>query len=280
MKQKSLISDVKTEKYFPFYLRLLVPLLISHYLIVVPQTKSFWQIMQQANYYIAMLYSTGIAVLIIQSVHLISIYLDSRLPWEENWYKRLFYQCLLGLIFILILNYLAIRLYFWVFNNDFKSSGYMQTEFQIVLWMLLSLNIIYVSWYYIRLHQKQIASREKPAVFIEGNLGNKVFKINSKEIVAIIKKGNVGIIYTQNQRSYTSNHAIQLHIQKLDKAHFIQINRAEIYARSVIMGYKRLSNFRCRLQLQYLPEIQQEPIVARQRLKYFLNWFGKEELAS
>jgi hypothetical protein len=277
MKQKSLFSEVKTEKYFPFYIRLLIPIIISHYLIVVPQTKAFWQIMLQVNYYIAMLYSTGIAVLIIQSVHVISIYLDKRIPWDVNWCKRLVYQCLLGLLLILLLNYLAIRLYFWLFNNDFYASGYMQIEFQIVCWMLLSLNIIYVSWYYIRLHHKQMAITKQPEIFIEGSLGNKVFKINSKDILAIIKKGNVGIIYTRNQRSYTSNDAIQLHIQKLDHTLFFQINRSEIYARSVIIGYERLSNFRCRLQLKYLSETKQEAIVARQRLKRFLNWFEEDE---
>ncbi|WP_304064292.1 LytTR family transcriptional regulator DNA-binding domain-containing protein [Pedobacter glucosidilyticus] len=279
MKQKSLFFKVKPGKYFHWHIRLLLAVIISHYLIVIPQTKPVWQIMQQLNYYVAMLYSIGVAFSIIQITHSINHYLDSRISWEDNWVKRLSYQCFFGLFCVLVLNYLAIRLYFWTFDNDFDVSGYMQTEFQIVVWMLLSLNFVYAISYFIRLFQKQSISIQVQSQepIIEGSLGNKVFKIAASDIIAIIKKGNVGTIYTKDCKRYNNNDTIQSHLQRLGDDHFFQINRSEIYARSIIVGYERMSNYRGRLYLNLKMDDHHEAIVARHRLKQFLKWYDGNE---
>ncbi|WP_026903726.1 LytTR family DNA-binding domain-containing protein [Pedobacter glucosidilyticus] len=276
MKSFITLWNKKDGKYFSFGVRLIVALLVSHYLVVVPQTKSFWQIMQQTNYYWAMLFSTLIAVALLQCVHSTTRYLDSRINWEDNLWKRGSYQLIFGVLLVLLLDYLFIRFYFWYFDNDFEASGYMQVEFQIITIQVLLLNLIYVfRYYYLAYHIKKAQSSEE--INVRVSLGDCVFYIKAIEILAIIKNGNVGTIYTTNKKLYNTTESLEQHVKKLPAQDFMQVNRSEIYARWALKGYYRKSDYSYHLQIKFMPYEPLKCKVSRNRLSGFLNWFHQVE---
>ncbi|QEK50355.1 LytTR family transcriptional regulator [Pedobacter aquae] len=275
---KSLINlwDQKDGKYLSLGVRLLLALLVSHYLVVVPQTKSFWQIMQQDNYYWAMLFSTFIAAALLQWVHVTTKYLDSRLSWEDNLWKRGGYQILFGVLFVLLLDYLFIRFYFWYFDSDFDASGYMLVEFQIVTIQVLLLNLIYICrHYYLAYHVKKAQSSEE--IDVRVSLGDRVLYIKAIEILAIIKRGNVGTIYTTNKTVYNTTESLEQHLKKLPAQDFMRVNRSEIYSRWALKGYHRKQDYSYHLQIKFMPYEPVKCKVSRTKVSSFLNWFHQEE---
>jgi DNA-binding LytR/AlgR family response regulator len=266
----------KDGKYLSLGVRLMLALLVSHYLVVVPQTKSFWQIMRQTNYYWAMLFSTFITAALLQWVHLTTQYLDHRINWEDNLWKRGSYQLIFGVLLVLLIDYLFIRFYFWYFDSDFEASGYMQVEFQIVTIQVLLLNLIYVCrHYYLAYHIKKSQSSEEIEVRV--SLGDLVLYIKAIEILAIIKNGNVGTIYTTDKKLYNTTESLEQHIKRLPAQDFMQVNRSEIYARWALKGYYRKSDYSHHLQIKFMPYEPVKCKVSRNRLGSFLNWFHQED---
>ncbi|MBB2145799.1 hypothetical protein GM921_09895 [Pedobacter sp. LMG 31464] len=276
--------------YLKWPLRLLLSIIVAHLITVEGQSKSSWQLFHQLNYWVALTFSVVASFLLIQMVHWITKWLDRKYDWVRSWLPRVLLQFVLGILLVLALDILFIRGYFWVFNNDFDKSGYMTVEFPIIKWMVLSLNILYVAWFFAAhyfassLANHQLSSeldgfyqmREKQEGYqynIEAKLGNKVVMVLPQEVLCFEREENVGYVWMKDGRKYNIDLKMQELAELLNPLEFYQISRSLMFSLSAIKGYEKVKNKQANLILLDDFEIPLPLLVSRYRFDGFKKAF-------
>ncbi len=268
--------------YFPWWVRLLMSVVVAHLVVVERQKKSVWIILQQLNYYVAMIFSVLVCVGLVYLVHRFTKVLDKRLPWMGSWPKRAGMQFLLGICLILLLDVLLVRGYFWIFNNDFDKSGYMRVEYPVVRAMVILLNVMYVAWFFIENYNwrteenselvlklrdlsGKIEARSKYPKKMEVKLGSKVITIDLVNVVCFEREENVGYVWMKDGRKYNMDYKMQELVQLMDPAFFFQISRAVMFSLLYIDGYEKVKNQQVMIILRSGIDVQVSRLVSRHR---------------
>lgn len=230
-------SPVKSFKWVT-YLRVTVILILSFYIVVAGQILPISKLIQYPGFYVAVVFSFLLILLIVYIVKWFNKKLDQKYPWRAMPLKRLIYQVIICYLSILTLIYVAVRIYFWLLKADFHASGYMNLEFQLVNWMLLALNfklIIIEMWpaYF----QKDNRDKKQYLSEMECNISTKKIFLPIAEIACFKREGNVGSVWSKQNEKYHINLNMEQLNERLDPHLFIQISRSEMFAYSYIKGY-------------------------------------------
>ena len=220
--------------YFLWQHRLIINLLLSHCLVALTQPKSTFQVMQQLNYYVAMLFSVSLGSLLFWVLQDMTKYLDKHYPWDEAFMARLWWQVMAGVCGVMLLELLMVAVYLEFFNTSLSVSGFMENEFWTVLFVTGLANAVYSCWYFYERYVKKPVSYP---VALNGKLGNKVYWIPIAEIICIQRKRDIGYIYTRAER-YTIAYRKEELDEMLDPKKFIRISRSVIFQVDVIAGYR------------------------------------------
>lgn len=281
-------------RYLHWSIRMFIAFLVAILINTEGQHKPFSMLVTQANYWLAVSFSFAIGVLLIWLIHWLTKRLDVRLPWFTHLFRRILFQFLLGVCLVLVFNYLLIRVYFWVFEMDFARTGYMQVEFPIIRWMVLLMNVFYISWFFavsLRRSAKQNAELNSELhgfyemkeqakgylLFLDADLGNKVVKISPEEVACFERGENVGWVWLLDGTRYNINYKMQDLAEILDPRLFFQISRSVMISMKAVRGYDRVKNQQGELNLKHGLKVEASLLVSRHRFEEFKRLFDNFE---
>ncbi len=266
MKSVYSILDYTRNPYHDLIFRLLLSIGVAHFIVAHGAKEGFLGVIMVPGYGLSVLGSAVISFLLIQLVNSVSRLLYKRYSWEANWSYRLFLQLWFGVAMVIWIEYLCVRIFFFMMHYDFEKSRFMYTDFMLVVIFILLLNIYYflVELFYIfqarhaevqeRLNRlalqnrKQIV-RESPPRLQDINL--EALGIEKDYLLyAFIKDGCTTIKYLDGRLFLGSETAEMLLAQLPDDEYFL-INRNCIMSRLLIFSYKKASSRRYELILRH-----------------------------
>lgn len=267
-------------KILPALSRILLAILCAHYILYVPQQRPLYWLLHQKGYYIALVFSAIVAWLLIFISQQLHRLLNRLLPWELNVVRRLLAQLLLGIGLVLLIDLVLVRLYFWYFHRDFKHSGYLQVEVQMVLWMLICLNVFLVGedFYQERKKEKLLRSQELEFIhFIYGSRGNKKCKIALDEVICFYNESHIGYVYLINSEVWNTDYTMKQLEAALHPCFGFRINRSLLVNWQAIKAYEPIANMQGKVVIKYpLDEHAKLNLrVSRNRFKDFKNYYNQ-----
>jgi len=232
----------RLRNYFLRYIRVVIAFPVGHFILVNHQTKSVWVIMGQMNYWIGLVFSVSVAYAVLAYVHGISNLLDRKLPWEDNWLKRLELQFFLGVVVPITFVYLSVRFFFYCFTGDFEASGYMEREFIEVRWMIPFLNLFHFAWYFATsdkklriIHEEATPTKEEQLVI---HMEGMSLEVPIPLLIAFVKLEIGGILYLLNGEQHSLDMKLTDMQGYLPRGTCVQINRWTLVAVSHIVDYR------------------------------------------
>lgn len=200
---------------------------------------------------------------VLKLIHYISIKLDSYWDWHRKPIARLLLQVVFGFILVLYLDLILVRGFFYLFDADFESSGYMLVEFPKIKWMLGTMNFLYwikamspglLSLKHFRNDaesspeltyaddEQEVTNTSALGTGIEsiiGKLGNKTKQIRLDDIACIKCESRSGYVYLKNNAVFNIDYRTKDLMDVLDPKRFYQTNRGIIFSFDVIESYRR-----------------------------------------
>ncbi|RZM20530.1 MAG: LytTR family transcriptional regulator [Pedobacter sp.] len=272
----------------------LVSLFVAHLIVTESQLKPTLVLIHQTNYRLAMAVSWPLTFGLMFWIHWFTKKLDDQVPWTENWIRRTILQFLICVLLVLLLNVAAIKVYFYVFDNDFHKSGYMQIEFPIVRWMVLLMNVIYIAWFFAShyFHGKKInedmrafiamlKDKEQQQAFynktVKAHLGNKIVMVPLKEIACFEREENIGHVYLLSGKRFLIDMKLYEINEMLGSSSFYQINRSVIISFEVIKGYEKVKNKQGEIILKDGYDLDVSLLISRDRFDSFKEHFDAYE---
>jgi len=254
--------------------RILIALFGAVYVVLYDKFHLIFEALVSPGFYIAVIISFNIALLLVNFIHHITIWLDKRYDWRENFTKRIFYQTTLGVIVPSFTDLLLISIYFAAKGENILYNGFLWIDFPVVVIFLVLLNIYY--WrYYIYLTRKRYI-RESPitaSLPLEPSLlyftnkevseketelsresSNLPISVQNDELILKWKGGlvfiplkNIESLFLDNRKvqiislreeNYSFTGSITGTLDVIGHTDFRQINRSVILSLRIIKGYK------------------------------------------
>lgn len=216
------------------YLRVSVILILSFYIVVAGQVLPLSKLINYPGFYIAVLFSFALILIIVYVVKWLNKKLSQKYAWRAMPIKRLIYQVAICYLLVLMAIYAAIRIYFWLLQGEFHSSGYMNTEFHLVIWMLLAFNFKLVI---IEIWPDYFQNEKEYLAEIECYISTKKTFLPIAEVACFKRDGNVGAVWSKQNEKFNINFTMEQLKERVDPQLFIQISRSEMFAHSFIKGY-------------------------------------------
>ncbi|WP_461789677.1 LytR/AlgR family response regulator transcription factor [Pedobacter sp.] len=270
-------------RYFPRWVLAVLAIVVSHHVVAGTQDKDTLQIVRQLNYYVAMAFSWPFTYLLMWWVHFCVRRLDARVPWQLYWQRRLVLQLLLCVVLVILMDLWVVRLYFWVFDNDFSASGYMRTELLIILWMVMFMNAVYTAWFFSRNYfhglrvngrlkadlDRMVMSQGASPIRIDAHLGNKLLQVSLDEVACFERHENIGHVHLKTGKVYVVDRTMPSLLEMLEGAGFFQINRSVLISLSVVLGVEKYGRAQGLVLLVEGVSLEVSLVVSRSRMNAF-----------
>lgn len=274
---------VREVAYFPRWVLAVLAIVVSHHVVAGTQDTDTLQIVRQLNYYVAMAFSWPFTYFLMWWIHFCVRRLDGRVPWQEDWLRRLLFQLLLCVVLVIVVDLAVVRLYFWFFDNDFSTSGYMRTELLIILWMVLFMNAVYTAWFFSRNYfhglvvnrrlradlDRMVLSQGASAVRIDAHLGNKLLQVSLDEVACFERHENIGRVHLKTGKVYVVDKTMPALLELLDGQDFYQINRSVLISLSVVLGFEKFGRAQGVVLLVEGVQLEVSLVVSRSRMSGF-----------
>ncbi|MEM6964427.1 MAG: LytTR family DNA-binding domain-containing protein [Bacteroidota bacterium] len=106
---------------------------------------------------------------------------------------------------------------------------------------------------------------------IKVKVGNRLRIFQMKDVALIYSESKITFIHVADGRSYPIDQILEQLYQELEPSQFYRVNRGQIVNINFITDIISYSNSRLKV---IIPSIQQEIIIARERVKDFKAWLG------
>lgn len=262
----------KLKKYFKkkLFWKLMAALLMATYTSWYVQPIATSRLVKMPGFYSSFIFSFLLTMFIFWLTNKVNSTLNKNYKWFNGKEKRLLMQLAFGLLGIALIDYMLVRTYFWVFNINFKTSGFMDIEFPMTIGLLLTLNTLYLVEEMSPAYFEEKA-KQGYAQIIDAHLMSKYFALNIEEVVCLKREGNIGFLWHENKTCYNMNYKMDQLNKMLNPAAFVQINRSEIFALKSIAGFDKANA----TILLKQPLAQVEGKISKGRYKAFIKAFTK-----
>ncbi|WP_129715513.1 LytTR family transcriptional regulator DNA-binding domain-containing protein [Pedobacter sp. SYP-B3415] len=257
------MSSLKTSapkprrEYLPGYAKVFMAIAAAHFIIAGQQTKPLWRLITQRNYYVALVFSFVIALLLIELVEQITKFLDKKLPWQQYPWMRFAAQFIFAFVGVLYLDVALVKGFFYLFDADFEKSNFMIYEFVLIKWMLATLNFIY--WVMYRSpglfkfpisktlgeadHDTRDAADDYSLRSIKnllnGKIGTRNVSVDSTTLAGLICKSGGGFMVGKDGKQYRMSYKTEELSDLLPGDEFVQTNRGVFINLAIIEGHRR-----------------------------------------
>lgn len=151
-------------RYRNFRFRAIIALIASTYILL--HGHSFEVIARafiSPSFYLALAASYPITLLLVFIVHRLTMKLDERYDWRDNFQERVIWQFLLGILVPALLDIVLISAYSAIVGTSFSQSNFFLVDFPIIVSFIILLNMYYVIRYLLLTEPKPKAEdRDQP----------------------------------------------------------------------------------------------------------------------
>lgn len=219
--------------------RVIVSLIGSHFIAIFGYDEGMFEILLEPNYWVALLFGFGIALLGCYLVFRVTKWLDERFDWYEQTLIRASLQLLLGWVIPGMIMFLFAAGYFAFFRVNILHTVYLTLDFPVVCLLLLVMNIYYLCYYLIwhnrQLKEKMIAvpvAEDKARNIFIVHTATRSIPIKTDDIRQVfILEGNTFLRTTEMQDyqdAYLITETLKTMEELLDPALFFRVNRKMI----------------------------------------------------
>ena len=245
-----LLLDQKMQ-YPSFYFRFILALIVSVFIVVEGQVRLVNELMFDPNVYITLIFSTAIALALINYIHQVSLLLDRWYPWHYRFNTRLAFQLLFCALIPIYFDLVLIKFFFWLFMQDFKKSSYLTSEFPLAKMLIYLMNVWYMK---IKIgypddpetleiigknddsHLNELIEPDRAQVF-EGVLGKKKRVFHVKDLNYFKRQSGTGKASLIDGTTWFVDFTTREMEKLLDPDQFIKINRNIILSFNLIDSY-------------------------------------------
>ncbi|MEC3880218.1 LytR/AlgR family response regulator transcription factor [Parapedobacter sp. 10938] len=259
-------------RYRDIYFRLIISLLVAHFIVTFGEAYSLSELLLMRAYYLSLPGSFIIAFILISLVRWITMRLDKRYDWMEKPLLRTALQLLFAIVAVSVVAFLLAALYFRVvLGINILDTAYLQFDFPVIVLLLILLNAYYIVYYfYLRaVGNKESSGRE---VFIV-NSGARNIPLPVDEIAYFFRSDEVNYVRAVNNTDYIITQSLDEVQQQLDERLFFRANRWFLVSFKACRHFEMLSYGK--LQLFVIPEFKEAVIISQKRAKSFKEWMER-----
>lgn len=255
------------------------------------------------GFYLAAAVSFAISLLLVNMVHIITIWLDRKCNWRERPFERGGLQLIFGVVAPALLDLLLISIYFGILDQSIADNGFLLIDYPLIVCFIIFLNLYYLIHYLVisegqrfkvanypniggsnlqRQEEEKGHSATGATYSIHYN-GQHVFFNVANDILFFHREGKRVQAMTVNGNIYPINDSISNLEHRFSDDGLCRINRSTIINYKLVKGYiagTRRDTAQLIIKPVYLPFIDNPQSGIFQVTKDFLNSFrtGLEEL--
>jgi hypothetical protein len=215
------------------------------------------------------------------AVRSIVIYLDKKLPYNNQVVKRILIQFFLTTTVGLLIIILLTELTSWIVKGkpaplDF----YLFDVFIISIWFFV-INGIYVGMYfYAQWNHSETQRQQEKKVRVEGftvKQGKTSLLISLDEILVFYTEDRYTVMLTWQNKKYFPDKSLEKIEEALPPELFFRLNRQYIVNRKAIKGFKRTGDGKLDVLIDAFDSLPSSIPVSRTRAVAFKQWFQANE---
>ncbi|MBN9284103.1 MULTISPECIES: LytTR family DNA-binding domain-containing protein [unclassified Flavobacterium] len=230
-------------------------------------------------FYAVFVISTLVAFILVQIVHSMTLWLDRRVTWDDNFVIRFILQAALGLMLPIMIDFWFFKIYFASRGESIYENGFYSIDFPAVCILLLSLNLLYGLLYY-RTQTLKLKQEKESTAYLPLEYRGKEYTIDIKNEVLYFSSTNKQVrAYLKSGNSYPITDTLTTLAEKYSDYGFCQINRSTVINLEIIKAFKN-GEKRHTLELTFKEGINLEDqnstlfIVTRDNITEFKRKFG------
>lgn len=262
-------KNLSGAKHLPYpAIKWFVPLIVVlvHFLITFEEDPPIAYILSNWGYYRALLFSTGVAVLLVWWVRRQSIRLDAKVSWTADFGGRLKLQLLLAVLVPLLFALVLATTYFACLHINILHTVYFRRYLPLMVLLLLLLNLLVLVWH--------LYFKRKPYIY-----NTKV--VQQVQVAGHIATNEVAVLYVLDGVCYYHNtkggrfgwtETFQKAVEQLGSAFFL-IRRGVLVNRSAIVNVLPDGKL---LKVELAFEVPVPLVVSHRKLSGFKQWLAQE----
>jgi len=189
------------------------------------------------SFYLTMLLCSLITFGFLLFIRLITQWLNKKYSWQKQKKKRMWYQILYGIIYLLLADLLLNSIHYYFLGSDIISSGFLSMDFPHVVWFIIAVNLFYIYYF------SKNKTEEQPSLLIINY--NRVYtELDVQtEVLYFLKSGKIVKVITIHGRIFITNIPLSQLEQKYQRFGLCRISLSTIvnlkYVKGIGPGKKR-----------------------------------------
>lgn len=189
------------------------------------------------TFYLAILISFSITLLLVYLIHRITVWLDKRHDWRDNFKERLFWQFSFGVLFPSLLDLGLVSFHSFAVGIDFSENPFLLYDFPIIVLFFILLNMYYYNRFLVLTDSRKKKSSDSDEKLIV-SYGGVYAELNlEKEVICFYRDVQLIKIVTINRQYNTRGESItDLEVLYSEKG-FLRISRSTVINMRFVQGY-------------------------------------------
>lgn len=271
--------------------RLIISFPVAVYMTIYREIEDFFEGIFHLNFWIAVVFSYFVSVLVLWAINRISWWLDGKRKWRVDTVNRIVLQLWWGFIVPSIVTFILVALFFLlIFGIDIRETEYIQKDFPMARMLIFTGNLYYMAWYLWVVPPPGYVHESAIADWVKGtNLDNHrdmmekellhartedgVVPVPQENIAAIFREGEYLLLRTFDRQTFRILQPVKEVAQLLNPTHFFKISPRFIVNYKICKHYKTLPNRKMKVQLGQ--PINAEEEISRYHAAEFIAWMER-----
>jgi hypothetical protein len=225
-------------------LRFLLAFLASIYIIFHGRPFDIYRALTSPSFYIALIVSLGIGLLLVYYIHRVTVWLDGRCEWRTMPVERSILQFSTGVAAPAVIDLILISIYFQAIGQNIMENDFLLIDYPIIVCLIIFFNIYYLIHYLLVTDRAGDIAED----FADEQQQGTEFTVEYKDISVQLLLANILCFYRSSRKitiiatdnkEYTRAGTITNIAKQFNDAGFIQINRTVIINLSTVEGFKK-----------------------------------------
>jgi len=210
----------------------------------------------------------------------IVIYLDKRLPYNQNTIKRIVIQVLLTTVTGLLIIILLTELVSWIARGHPALINFYTLDiFIFIIWFFV-LNGIYIGLHYYNEFKESEHQRKEEKKLRAGGFsvkqGTQILLIAFQDIMGFYSEDGYTYLQTWQEKKYVTDRSLDKTQELLPEEIFFRLNRQYILHRNTMTGFKKTGDGKLDILVKTTGKIPATIPLSRNRAVQFKKWFQPE----
>ncbi|SHM58747.1 LytTR family transcriptional regulator DNA-binding domain-containing protein [Chryseobacterium polytrichastri] len=239
---------MKTIAYNNKKLRIITALAAAFFIVFHGRPLNLLKAFTSLSFYTAVTVSFVISLLLVYTIHIVTIWLDKRSGWRLEPVKRSLLQFLLGVLLPAVTDVLLISSYFELLGQNIFDNGFLLVDFPVIVFFIIFLNLYYVIHYLLLSDSKTIPDYTKEVNQYDENIKTKKLTVDNsglylefdvqQEILYFYRFRKHVKFTAFNGEEYSFKETLGSAAEQFKDCSFIQINRSVVLNFNIVEDYQ------------------------------------------